>query len=88
MSLTGALTACAEGAQTPPFSQAQADAMTSACSAPTATLNVRDGEIFLQPDSDEPYETTACVMKKLAESGQASRINANGKFASARNEGQ
>lgn len=88
MCLASALTACAEGAETPPFSQAQADAISSICRAPTATLNVQDGGIFFKPDPDQPYETTACIMKKLAESGQANRINANGTDAYARNEGQ
>ena len=53
----------------PILSQAEADAISHACNAPPHWLQVRGEEVRFQPDLDADYDRTACVLKKITESG-------------------
>ena len=52
------------------FQQSDADAILHDCGASDVTLQVKsDGEIFFKPDLDADYESAACVLQHIKESG-------------------
>ena len=52
------------------FQQSDADAILGVCGASDVTLTVKaDGEIYFEPDLDADYESSACVLNKIKESG-------------------
>lgn len=52
------------------FQQSDADAIVHKCGAKGVKLEVQaDGEITFEPSPDADYETSACVLKYIKESG-------------------
>jgi hypothetical protein len=52
------------------FTQAEADAITKNCGAPTHWLKVENGQLTMRPDADGDYDVSACVVREIAATGK------------------